>query len=254
MPTELNTPLDRLLAEAEAAPLADRIALRDPIAAHGADAIQALEPWLADRQLASFAVRAMTAAGVEERDLAIEALKRGYGSAPTTTIRGDIAEALTKLGVKSPAKTRKARVREPVAVYDAMDLEDLVPREFYERSRLHARGLGGNPQSGISYPAQGDYALLFTNPAREGETGYRDRRVSADEILFYGQWAGEGDMPFNATNQKFIERSPQLHLFTLGDHAYRYEGRFAYVDHEPERATNRGDPATAIVFRLKRAQ
>ena len=48
--------------------------------------------------------------------------------------------------------------------------EDLVEDKVYKRRDLHDAGLGGNQQKGISYPADGTYVLLFSDPIRP-ETG-----------------------------------------------------------------------------------
>ena len=53
--TKANAALATLLARAEGADPANRIDLRDPIAAHGAVAIEAVTPWLKDPALAAFA-------------------------------------------------------------------------------------------------------------------------------------------------------------------------------------------------------
>lgn len=69
--------LDRLLDCAKRAGPADRIAWRDPIAAHGAAAIDALTPWLASPTLAGFAIRVIERAGANgEQEVARRALRR----------------------------------------------------------------------------------------------------------------------------------------------------------------------------------
>jgi hypothetical protein len=50
--------------------------------------------------------------------------------------------------------------------------EDLVVGRVYRRRELHLAGLGGNWQSGISYPADGTYVLLFSDPDARQEHGY----------------------------------------------------------------------------------
>ncbi len=204
MPTGPTT-LAALMAEAADASPSDRMNYRDAIAAYGAEAITAVEPWLEDRKTAALAVHVIRRAAEADGALAITVLRRNYKTATSPVTRGDIGEALDALGSRRSARSKPPRVRERSEVYVAMELNDLVRGYFYARSDLHARGLGGNPQSGISYPAGGDYALLFTHPGNEGETGYHDRWVDGNEIQFYGQWAGAGDMPFNATNRKFVD-------------------------------------------------
>jgi hypothetical protein len=59
--------LEDLLKEARSAPPNDRIAFRDPIAAHGSAAISALIPWLSDKSVASFAV--LTIGAISEAEV-----------------------------------------------------------------------------------------------------------------------------------------------------------------------------------------
>jgi hypothetical protein len=253
MAIEPNTHLATFLAQAAAANGADRIGYRDRIAAFGSDAILALEPWLADRSLATFAVLTIGKAAAVDRDTAIAVLRRGELKSGSAITKGDIRRALTRLGTESEGRTRSNHVQRRLE-FEPVELSDLVIGGHYERARLHASGLGGNPQSGLSYPAAGDYALLFSNPAREGETGCHDRWIGSDGLLFYGRWDGDGDMPMNAANRKFIERSPRLHVFMADGASYRYEGRFEYVSHHLERTDRHGAPSTAIVLRLARVE
>ena len=68
--------LATLLARAEGADPAHRIDLRDPIAAHGAAAIEAVTPWLKVPALAAFAIRVIARAGLDgEREAAQSALR-----------------------------------------------------------------------------------------------------------------------------------------------------------------------------------
>lgn len=252
MPPDPGQSLDALLAEAASADPADRIGYRDAIAAYGAEAIRALEPWLVARETATFAVLTITRAADADRKLAVTVLRRAMGSTESSITKSDIADALAKLGVRPTASSTGRRVREKAEVYEPMALDELVVGRHYERAELHARGLGGNPQSGLSYPADGDYVMLFSNPRREGETGYHDRWDGPNEILYYGKWDGDTEMRLDAGNRKFIERSPELHLFTADRAAYKYEGRFEYIEHFPEQTVRDGEPARAIVFRLRR--
>jgi hypothetical protein len=68
--------LATLLARAEGADPAHRIDLRDPIAAHGAAAIEAVTPWLKVPELAAFAIRVIARAGLDgEREAAQAAIR-----------------------------------------------------------------------------------------------------------------------------------------------------------------------------------
>jgi hypothetical protein len=254
MATETNRELQELMVAASSASGADRINLRDPIAEYGSQAILALEPWLADPRLAAFAVRTIGQEAASDEALAVEVLRRNLPKVCSAITRSDIRTALSKLGVKPVAAANRRSVRELTASYDPVELDGLVIGDHYEQAHLHASGLGGNPQSGISYPAGGDYGLLFSNPARENETGYHDRWTGPDEILFFGRWDGDGDMQLDGVNRKFIELSPELHLFVVDAGSYRYEGRFEYVAHDEERTVRDGTPTTAIVFQLRRVR
>jgi len=55
--------LSALVKAARDAPPETRIQFRDPIAAHGAEAITAVTPWLADPRLGAFAARVIAAVG-----------------------------------------------------------------------------------------------------------------------------------------------------------------------------------------------
>ncbi len=57
--THAPTGLDALLAQAQTAAPMDRIELRDPIAAYGELAIDAMTDWLGDPRLAAFAIRVL---------------------------------------------------------------------------------------------------------------------------------------------------------------------------------------------------
>ena len=57
--THAPTGLDALLAQAQTAAPMDRIDLRDPIAAYGEQAIDAMTDWLGDPRLAAFAIRVL---------------------------------------------------------------------------------------------------------------------------------------------------------------------------------------------------
>jgi hypothetical protein len=69
--------LTGLLARARRAGPGHRIEWRDPIAAHGRPAIEAIRPWLAEPRLAAFAIRVIERAGRSgEWEVAVEVLRR----------------------------------------------------------------------------------------------------------------------------------------------------------------------------------
>jgi len=89
--------LPGLLARAQGAGPADRIEWRDRIAAFGAPAIIAITPWLADPQLAAFAIRVIERVGRDgEREAALVVL-RGARRRVDPRVRPDLDWALLQL-------------------------------------------------------------------------------------------------------------------------------------------------------------
>jgi hypothetical protein len=90
--------LDALLARARDAEPNERIELRDAIAQHGDEAIQAVREWLSDPEMWRFAVRVIgRASAIGSRTLAIEALHEAAGNGSPAQ-RADIDEELRRLG------------------------------------------------------------------------------------------------------------------------------------------------------------
>jgi len=82
--------LAALLEQAQTAPRDRRIEWRDPIAAHGATAIEGVRPWLADGELAAFAVRVIEQAGIAgEPQLAAKVLRAARHARPPDSGSGD---------------------------------------------------------------------------------------------------------------------------------------------------------------------
>ena len=110
--------LQRLLDAARAASPYERIGYRDPIAAHGEEAITAVTPWLSDRVLAAFAVRVVLYAGaVGDHEAAVAVLRKGRREVPGF-VREDIDSAIRQLHELMPyaswQTTRHATVRHDV--------------------------------------------------------------------------------------------------------------------------------------------
>lgn len=106
--------LDEALAAARAADRSIRIEWRDPVAAHGIEALEAVEPWIADPELGAFAVRVIVAIGLAgETDAAIGSLLSMQRLAPTEHIAGDIRWALERL--RPTASVRPAGAPRPVS-------------------------------------------------------------------------------------------------------------------------------------------
>jgi hypothetical protein len=92
--------LETLLAAAGNAGPLDRIAYRDPIAAHGEAAIDAMTDWLADPRLAAFAVRVLERIGREpaNRDAVVATLAAVDREELAGGLAGDVEVALRALG------------------------------------------------------------------------------------------------------------------------------------------------------------
>lgn len=106
--TNASGALAALLADARGADPAHRIDLRDPIAAHGAAAIEAIGPWLKEPAYAAFAIRVIARAGQDgARDAALAAL-RAARRRLDPRLRADVDWALGVLKLE--------KVPEPVPV------------------------------------------------------------------------------------------------------------------------------------------
>ena len=219
--------LDRLLAEARAAAPDQRIKYRDAIAEYGESAVQAVAPWLVDQRLGLFAVRVLLrVADQGSQDTVVDTLKGALAQDPPELIRSDIEAQLARLSPPRARRRAKALREVPPALVISPD-ELVVGRVYRRRRDLHAHGLGGNWQKGISYPADGHYVLLFSDPSKEAEYGYRDSWLGSDHYRYYGEWDGTGDMTMTGGNAAIQDRSPELYLFVAAPGGHRFEGRFA---------------------------
>lgn len=108
--------IDSLIGLVERARRADpneRIDLRDPIAAHGVEAIDAMGEWLADPVLTRFAVRVVgRVADLGDRDLAVNTLRIAREEASPDQ-RADIEDELRRLGVNTHVAPRARGPRSP---------------------------------------------------------------------------------------------------------------------------------------------
>jgi hypothetical protein len=115
--------LSRLLDEARSAPSAARIELRDPIAAYGTKAIEALKPWLVDEQMAAFAVRVLGRIGVAEPGSPLAAAAatalRGARKRVTPVILADIEWELGQIRAASVAQAKEGVARPAAKVVAA---------------------------------------------------------------------------------------------------------------------------------------
>jgi hypothetical protein len=126
--------LAALLEQAQSAPRDRRIEWRDPIAAHGATAIEGVRPWLADGELAAFAVRVIEQAGIGgEPQLAAKVLRAARTRVPDS-VTGDVVWALQRLKTTSrPAQPERPA---PAPVGGAVRRE---PARFPQVARRRTR-------------------------------------------------------------------------------------------------------------------
>ncbi len=252
MPTTAEGLLD-LLDEAREADLGSRIEYRDRIASYGSVAIREVRSWLADATLVSFAMRVIEkAAAVDDgaKNDALVALRSIQGGSFAETAKLDAQELIKHLGgavrpTKTPMATTTRRSSGP--------LQALIRGYPYRRSELREAGLLGNIYSGISYPAGGDHACLFSGGPNSESYGYRDMPSGDDGYRYYGEWRGTRDMSLTGGNRVIIERSPNLYLFVNeGGGVHRFEGRFMATGHETVTTEREGTMGEAIVFTLER--
>jgi hypothetical protein len=245
--------LDGLLVAAGEAPPETRIGYRDRIAAHGSDAINRLldAAWIGDPHYAAFAVRTIGRAGeLGARAEAITALRAALATNLSETHRNDVLAVLNSLGVdlskrtKGPSKARRIRSTD-------LAVETLALGRCYSRTELHD-SLGGNRQRGISYPADGYHCLLFSDPSKASQYGYRDAPAGNDGYRYFGEWDGPGDMSMTRGNRVVMERSPELYLFTAAECGQVFRGQYSCEAWETEKTTRDGHSDTAIVFKLRR--
>jgi len=236
--------LDDLLRAAAAEPPDRRDQWRDQIANQGDAAVRALDPWLDDPDLRPFALSTIRrAAELGARPIAEVVLRRAQRRVLATAGASELAVAADALHAITHSGESRVEAK----------LTRLVRGRLYRRSQLFGAGLGGNPQAGISYPANGDHALLLPTPGGRVRFGYNDRWADAEEYLYYGEWKGSPDMSFSGGNKAIIERSPNLYFFPgQGNGLYRFEGAFEYLTHTFEWTERDRRRQRAIVFRLRR--
>jgi hypothetical protein len=246
--------LDGLLVAAGEAPPETRIEWRDPIAAHGDEAVARLSQaeWIGDPEYAAFAIRTIGRAAAFGATTATAALRRAYEFVPSDVLRRDIEAELGKLGVRQVQAKPGARGVRRSATPAPSSVEGLEIGSCYHRRDLQEAGLGGNPRRGISYPAGGTHCLLFSDPSKDSDWGYRDRPDGNDRYLYFGAWDGPGDMSLTGGNAVVLERSPELYLFTAAPCGMMFRGQFECLGWSVETVENEGRSRRAIVFTLQR--
>lgn len=237
--------LRALLIGAAESPAERRDEWLERIAAHGAQAVEQLAGWIYDADLAPFAMRAIARAAELG---AAEAAASALGEVRQRQLDPDRFEAL----VRTIDHIKAVPAPEGSSPGDRRPVQRLVAGQLYRRRELHASGLGGNRQKGISYPARGTHALLFSGGTGRSDYGYHDG-PEGEYFRYFGEWSGSGDMTMTGGNRVIRDRSPQLYLFLgRGEGLYRFEGQFEYVSHRIQPAVRDGRESAAIVFRLRK--
>jgi hypothetical protein len=107
--TNASGVLAALLADARDADPAHRIDFRDPIAAHGAAAIEAVTPWLKELTLAAFAIRVIARAGLDGERETAQATLRQARRRLDPRLRADADWALGVLRLERPVEPAPAK-------------------------------------------------------------------------------------------------------------------------------------------------
>jgi hypothetical protein len=142
--------LAELLRAAEAADGLTRIEWRDPIAAFGAEAVRALEPWLGSPRLAPFAARTIAAAAPLAPEEARATLRRARASA-APEIAGDIDMVLAGLAGRQRSQAGNASARRPLEPGWSVSHADGLARrltDLFVEGRLDLSKRPGRPPQG----------------------------------------------------------------------------------------------------------
>jgi hypothetical protein len=198
--------LDGLLRAASEADGLTRIEFRDPIAAHGAEAVRRLEPWLNDARLARFAVVTIVAAAAHGATAeARAALQRAQPSDPSlreaistalVTLRGRSGPSRPSAGSRATGSPDSA-LRELRALVEVWRKRGRPPqrairwrqRDWMAAFPRHREGLARLPASidrgdvrrvasdAIRGPVEAEFAFLVVKAWGEGDNGYGPSRA-----------------------------------------------------------------------------
>ena len=185
--------LDGLLTRAREADPGNRIELRDPIAAYGEIAIDAMTDWLGDPRLAAFAIRVLERIGREQanRGAVIEVLAAVDREELTPALAGDVDQALTVLG----RPTRTARPSRPRQGAERPIGRPGMPGRGYwvmrtsqwERPFIWAEAQRGRLRQGWGWNPEMDLNVIAEIVRRGGEpsdaqrASWRSRRMNTSE-------------------------------------------------------------------------
>lgn len=173
----MDSSLEHLIERARAAAPNDRIELRDPIAAHGEAAIDAVAEWLADPQLTRFAVRVIgRAADLGHRAAALSMLDAARVEASKDQ-RQDIEAELGRLGHRVGRSSRPAGGARSGDPADPSAPGWMMRTDRTNAGWLWNEVLAGRLRQGWGYQLEQDLAVL------------RDRRERGEPMSRHDDWA-----------------------------------------------------------------
>jgi hypothetical protein len=183
--------LDSLLIAARDADPGERIYLRDPIAAHGEAAIEAMTDWLGDERLAAFAVRVLQVIGRtdETRAAVIEVLTAVRREETSATVATDLDQALAALGwSRRVPVTRKAGAARPIGRPGVAGRGYWVMRTSqWERPYIWAEAQRGRLRQGWGWTPEMNLDVIAAVVRRGGalsdeqRESFRSRRMNTAE-------------------------------------------------------------------------
>jgi hypothetical protein len=183
--------LDDLLAQAREAPPETRIELRDQIAAHGENAIEAMTDWLGDERLAAFAIRVLERIGREpaNRDAVQAVLAAVDRDELPPHLTGDIEQALKSVGgPKSALRRRTTPTGRSVGSPGLAGRGYWVMRTSpWERPYIWAEAQRGRLRQGWGWNAEMNLDVIAETRAKGGQlsdeqqAAVRSRRMRTSE-------------------------------------------------------------------------
>jgi hypothetical protein len=176
--------LDALLAKARDAEPSDRIELRDALAGHGENAIEAMTEWLGDPRLAAFAIRVLERIGrqPESRTAVLDVLMAVDREELPPHLAGDVDRALDGLGhPKADARAGLRRSRSGASARPP-GMPGVVGRGYWvmrtsqwERPYIWAEAERGRLRQGWGWNAEMNLEIIAEAVRRGGELSDEQR-------------------------------------------------------------------------------
>ncbi len=185
--SQVTETLEQLVEQARSAPPNQRIELRDPIAAHGTAAVDAMAEWLADPQLTRFAVRVIgRVADLGERDAAVQSLGVAREEA-TPDQRADIDAELQRLGFTARAPRGRQAASGPRQMVDQSTPGWMMRTDRSNAEWLWSEVQEGRLRQGWGYAPTQELPLLRDRRergepmSRDDDWAWPNRRMLSDE-------------------------------------------------------------------------